>query len=322
MAGRYIRNTCILAKQEVTYKTDPVPTGALNAILVSNVTINPLNAQNVDRELIRPWLGGSEQLVGTAFKEVSYDVEIAGSGAAGTAPAMGALLRSCALAEAISAGNRVEYTPISSAFESSTQYVYDDQVLHKLLGVRGNVEVVMGLAGRPVFRFSFLGIDGGDTAASPSGVTYAAFQKPLVITDTNTGDVTLGCTYATGALSGGTVYPSRGLPSVNLGNTVVHNPLLGAEEIDITQREVAGTLELDLTAAQEVSMMATVKANTTQGLGLVHGTVAGNIVGIFLPNAQLLNPSKSEINGRRLIGYDVRGVPGATGNDDVRIWFK
>jgi hypothetical protein len=319
--ARYIRNTAIQAKIESVYKTDPVPTGAANAILVSNVTMNALNAQNVSRDLVRPWLGGSEQLVGTAFKEVSFDVEIAGSGTAGTAPACGPLLRACGLAEAITAVTRVDYTPISTGFESVTIYVYDDGVLHKYLGARGNVQIAKGLAGRPVFRFRFLAIDGGDSAASPSGTSFTAFQKPLVITDTNTSDVTLGCTYSSGALSGGTVYPSRGI-DVDLGNEVVHTPLLGAEEIDIVQRDTSGSTQLDLTAAQEVTLMTTVKANTTQGLGLVHGTTAGNIVGTFMPNAQLINPSKQEINGRRLIGFDVRAVPGASGNDDLRIWFK
>lgn len=320
--ARYARNTAIAAKIETTYRTDATPAGATNAILVSNQTINPLNAQNVDRDLVRPWLGASEQLVGTAYKEVSFDVEIAGSGSAGTAPAFGPLLRACALAEAITVSSRVDYTPISTAFESITLYYADDGVLHKLLGARGDVELALGLGDRPVLRFRFIGIDGGDAAGSISGVSYTAFQKPLVVTDANTGDITLGCSYSAGALSGGTPYGSRGLASLKLGNALVHNPLLTGEEIDITQREVTGSFQLDLTAAQEVTLMATVKANGTQGLGFQHGTAAGNIALIHVPNAQLLNPSKQDMNGRRLIGYDFRGVPGAAGNDDVRLVFK
>lgn len=319
--ARYIRNTAIQAKIETVYKTDPVPTGAANSMLVSNVNINPLNAQNVPRELIRTWLGGSEHLIGTAFKEVSFDVEIAGSGSLGVAPAFGPLLRACGLAEAITAVTRVDYTPISTGFESVTIYWYDDGLLHKLFGARGSFGIAKGLGGRPVFRFRFLGIDGGESAATPSGTSYASFVKPLVITDTNTGDITLGATYSAGAMSGGTVYPSRGL-EVDLGHEVVHTPLLGMEEIDITARDVSGHVDLDLTPAQEVTLMSTVKANTTQGLGLQHGTVAGNIVLTFLANAQLINPTKQEINGRRLIGFDIRGVPGASGGDDLRLVFK
>jgi hypothetical protein len=319
---RYTRNTAIAAKIEATYATDSVPTGAANAILVSNQNINPLNAQNVDRALVRPWLGASEQLVGTAYKEVSFDVEVAGSGTAGTAPPIGPLLRACGLAETLTASTRVDYTPISTAFESITLYYVDDGVLHKLLGARGDVELAMGLGDRPVFRFRFLGIDGGDATGSLAGTSYATFQKPLVVTDVNSGDINLGCTYATGSFTGGTPYGSRGLPSLKLGNNVVHNPLLSGEQIDITQREVTGNVQLDLTAANEVTLIGTVKANTTQGLGFIHGTVAGNIFMAHVPNAQLLNPSKQDMNGRRLIGFDVRGVPGAAGNDDLRFVFK
>src|SRR3989338_10969454 len=103
---RYIRNTAILAKIEATYGVDPVPTEAANALLVSNVSINPLNAQNASRDLIRPYLGGSEQLVGTAFVEMSFDVELQGSGAAGTDPAYFPLLEACGFAASRTAAVR------------------------------------------------------------------------------------------------------------------------------------------------------------------------------------------------------------------------
>lgn len=82
----------------------------LNALLVANLTINPLKANNVSRDLVRPFFGGSEQLVGTATVEVSFDVELAASGTAGTTPAWGPLLLGCAFAEAVTAGSRVDYT--------------------------------------------------------------------------------------------------------------------------------------------------------------------------------------------------------------------
>jgi hypothetical protein len=64
--------------------------------------------------------------------------------------------------------------------------------------------------------------------------------------------------------------------------------------------------------------MAAVKAPTTQSMGLIHGTTAGNRGLIFMPNVQLINPSKGEVNGRRLIGYDLRINP-SVGNDELRI---
>lgn len=321
--ARNVRNTVLLAKIETTYGTDPTPTGAANAMLVSAPKITPLQANNVDRDLVRPYFGGSEQLVGTRHVACEFEVELAGAGAAGTAPAYGPLLRACALAETVTAATRVDYTPITSAQESVTIYWYDDGVLHKVQGARGSCTFAMGSGDRPVMRFAFTGLFSTPSAATPSGVSFASFTTPLAVTDANTGDVTLGGTVASSgapSISGGTAYPSMGL-EVELGNTVAHTPLLGGETVDITQRAVAGSLRLDLTAAQEVSFYTGVLAATLQAVSIQHGTAAGNKVILHLPSAQLYEPSKEELNGRRLIGYRLRGVPtpGGSGNDELRL---
>jgi len=94
--------------------------------------------------------------------------------------------------------------------------------------------------------------------------------------------------------------------------------LLGGETIDLTNRDVTGHIDLDLTAANEVTFMSTVKANTKQSIGIVHGSTAGYKVLVHAPAAQLINPSKQDINGRRLVGYDLRLIP-SSGNDELRI---
>lgn len=314
---RYIRNTAILAKVEITYGTDSVPTGGANALLVSNVSINPLNAQNVDRDNLRPHFGGSEQLVGTTYLEVGFDVELQGSGAAGTAPAWGALLLACAFAETVTASQRVEYMPKTVSPDSASIYYYDDGVVHKLLGARGDVTIKAGAGERPVLSFRFLGLDGGISAGAAPALTLTAWKTPSVVTDQNTGDITLGGTYAAGAITGGTAYPSRGL-EIQAGNAVAHTPLIGGESIDITGRAVTGTLALDMTAAQEVSLMADIKANVLRTISMQHGATAGHRVLMFAPAVQFINPKKEEFNGRRLIGIDARMVPVA-GNDELRI---
>jgi len=314
---RYLRNSAILAKIETAYGLDAAPSGAANAILVSNLTINPLNAQNVDRALIRGFMGGAEQLVGNSFVDISFDVELAGSGVAGTAPAYGALLRAAGMAEVVSVGSRVEYMPISAGFESATIYYYDDGVLHKLLGVRGTFSLDMTQGNRPMMKYKFTGLDGGLGTAVTPALTLTGFKAPLVITDPNTADVLLGCTYAAGALSAGTAYPSQGL-TLDLGNTVHYTPLLGGQSVDITDRVTVGTISTELTAAQEVAMMASVKNNTLQSIGLVHGTAAGAKVMVFAPAVQMINPKKGNLNGRRLNDYDLRFTP-MSGNDELRI---
>lgn len=317
---RYVRNTAILAKTETTYKTDATPTGASDALLVSNLTINPLNEQNVSRNIIRPYFGGSEQLVGVANVQVSFDVELVGSGTAGTAPAWGKLLKACAFAETVVASTRVDYTPITTAVDSLSIYWYDDGVLHKLLGARGDASFKLNLAGIPVISYTFTGLYGGVSVASNPSVTLTAFKTPEVITDTNTGDITLGATHlSTGAptLTGGTVYPSKGL-EIMLGNSVNHRPLLGGETIEITGREVTGKMSLDLQASQEATFMSDVRANTLTSLGFTHGTVAGNKTLIFAPSVQRVDPAKQDDQGQRLIDFGLRMMP-VNGNDELRI---
>lgn len=317
---RYERNTVILSKVETTAGIDAVPTGAADAVLVSDRNITPLNSNNVDRNLVRSYFGASEQLVANASVKMDMTVELAGSGTAGTAPQWGDLMIGCGFAEAVlSAPNRVEYTPISTALKTLSQYYHDDGVLHKLLGSMGNFKMSAKVGDIGKLIFSFIGLDGGISAASATP-TLSAWKTPVTIAKANVVDITLGCTYSAGALAGGTVYSSTGL-ELDIGNSVKYTPLLSNETIDITDRNVSGSIELDLTAANEVSFMATVKANTTQSLAFTVGTVAGNKIIIYAPAVQLINPKKVDKDGRRLIGYDLRLVPtpGGSGNDELRI---
>ena len=314
---RYIRNSLVLFKIETTSGTDAVPTGSADACLVSDLTINPLDATNVDRDLVRSYFGASEQLVATANLKMSVTVELAGSGTAATAPQWGDLLLACAFAESLlGTPNRVEYSPVSTSLKTGTMYWFDDGVRHKAFGVMGNVKLVAKVGDRPKLMFDFVGVDGGIAAASDTG-TYTAWRTPPTMTKANVVDVTLGCTYATGALTGGTAYPSTGL-ELDMGNSVQFVPTLTYETVDIVDRAVTGSLQLDLTAAQEVAFMATVKANTTQSLGLTIGTAAGNKIIVYAPKVQLINPTKQDVQGRRFIGYQLRLVPNA-GNDELLI---
>ena len=322
---RYTRDTAVLAKIETTYGTDAVPSGGANAILTSNPSINPLVANNVDRALVRPYFGASEQLVGTRYVQVSFTVELVGSGSAGVPPAFGPLLRACAMAEVITAGTRVDYTPITNNQEALTLYYYDSGVLHKLLGARGTVQIKALSGERPELQFTFQGLDGGVSTATPSGVDFSGFKTPLVVTDANTGDVTLGGTVAaTGApaIAGGTAVPSMGL-ELDLGGNVQFNPLLGGQAVDITGRELSGKMRLDLTAAQEVAGMDIVLQATLSSVSLLHGAGAGLRTLIHMPSVQRFEPAKDEVNGRRVIGYSLRGVPNpaGTGNDELRLVF-
>ena len=314
---RRIKNTVVTAKVETTPGLDALPTGAANAVLVSEVSVTPLDAQSIDRALIRGYFGGSEQLVGPGSVKLSYSVELAGSGAAATPPAWGQLLLGCAAAEGVlTTPARVEYTPVSTGLKTITQYYYDDGLVHKLTSSMGNCTLSAKVGERPMLRFEWTGLDGGIVVApNPTG-TFTPWKKPVSMTKANVIDITLGATYAAGALTGGTIYNSTGL-ELNFGNVVNFRALLSSEVVDISDRQSTATMEVELSAAQEAALMDDVKANVTRSLAFTIGTATGNKVIVFAPSVQLTNPRKSELNGNRLIGFDLRLVP-VNGNDEWR----
>lgn len=320
MASRYTRDTILLALAETTYGTDPVPDGD-NAMLISKPTLNPLNAQNVPREVLRGFMGGSEHLVGSSFQECSFDVELVGGGTAGTAPAWGDLLLACGWAETETALTRVDYTLVSTGIGSVTLYWYDAGLLHKILGARGNVTFKKLSGGIPVMSFNFKGLYSAASAASNPTPTLTGFKTPLVVNEANTADLTFGGTHTlevAPAITGGTPYPSKGI-ELMLNNKVEHDPLLGGESIELSDRDASCSFDLQLTAAQEVTFMTAVTAATLTTVGLVHGSTAGYKSLLWLPFVQRINPTKKEgVAGKRMIGFDGRVVP-SLGNDEARL---
>lgn len=324
---RFERESLILGKLETTYGTDPTPTGAANAILVGNLKPFELKSNNLSRDLTRGYMGGSEQIVGSNHGGLSFDVEFQSSGSmtTPTLPAWDALLQIAGFKAGVgTAGNRVEYDLVSdySTLKSMAFYCHDSGVLDKLLGARADLDIDLSVGKRPVFSFNVLGLNGGKSAVANATPTLTAWKKPAAVTDANTGAVTLGCTYATGELSGGTEYVSAGA-MIKLGNKLSFDDLLGTattpgQMVTIADRDASGSIQFELTAAQEVTFDAAVLAATTQSLGLVHGTTAGSKMLVYCPSVQLINPKKTSLNGRRMMSYDFRVLP-SSGNDEIKI---
>lgn len=91
------RKRLLLTKIESTYATDSSPAGT-DAVLVRNLEITPIEADTVSRDLIRPYLGHSQQILSQARVSITFEVELAGSGTSGTASRVDSLLRACGLA--------------------------------------------------------------------------------------------------------------------------------------------------------------------------------------------------------------------------------
>ena len=92
------RKRAILAKIETTYGQDPMPSGQLDALLMSNLSVSPMEMTLAQRQNVKAYMGNNPNVLAAIYAKVSFDIEVAGSGTAGVAPAYDELLRACGLA--------------------------------------------------------------------------------------------------------------------------------------------------------------------------------------------------------------------------------
>lgn len=307
--AKSIRKTLLLAKIQTAAGTDPVPTGAANAILLRNVTATPLSAEFVERALLRPYMGNSGKIATTQYAQIEGEVELAGSGSAGKAPAWGPLLRACGFSETVTEDTDTRYLPVSDNFERLTLHYYLDGLFHKILDARGTVSFDLTAKGIPFMRFRFMGAYQPITdGANPSLVDYAAFQIPKGVNKQNTP------TWSLGSYSGC-------LQSLNfdIANQLVWRSLIGCEGAEITDRQPTGKIALELPSIAQLDWPTMVLDGAGKPVSITHGTVAGNIVEIKAPSAQLTNPAYSEQDNVAMLELDMNVNPGVAGNDELEI---
>lgn len=298
------RKKVLLAKIETVYGTDAVPTGAANAILAKNVEIRPLEGETESRDVVRSNIGAQQVIhVGTRVG-MTFEVEMAGAGTAGTAPAYGPLLRACALAETINAGISVVYNPVDSNEEAVTIYFFMDGQKHAMTGVRGDWGLMAEAKKIPVFRFTFTGLWVDPATVANPTPTYTAFQAPKAITNANTPDFTLhgfSANMQKLEVTGGVQAPYRNL--------------VGVEEVAVADRNGSGSCMIEAPVLTTKNFFTIAKADTLGALQLVHGTAAGGIVQLDAANTQVLNPRYGEQDGITMLELDLGFVATAANND-------
>jgi hypothetical protein len=146
---------------------------------------------------------------------MEFDVELKGSGTAGTAPALGKLLKACGFGETVSAGTSVTYKPASSSISSITLGMYADGIHYQMWGCRGDVSLKLE-AGKPgMLHFVFTGADFSVTtlAMLSSGVAYES---------------TLPIPFQTATMTIDSYAALIGTMEFRLGNTVTLRPSVNA----------------------------------------------------------------------------------------------
>ncbi|MGO7686617.1 phage tail tube protein [Rhizobium ruizarguesonis] len=310
MAKRFFRNRALLVKPETVYGTDAVPTGAANAIQATNVNFTPSVGEEVSRDLVLPYMGHQGVILTTTYATISFDVEIAGSGTAGTAPPTGPLLRAAAMSEVVTAATDVQYKPISAAQESASIYFNVDGVNHILLGARGTVTFGFTPKQIPRLQFTMTGLLGTIAdIAIPAVLTLTAFKKPLPVNKANT---TLSLFALTGACEGVTF---------DVANQIEPRFLIGSESIEHVDRVMTGSATMEAVLLATKDWFTISKTHQTGALALQHGTVAGNIFKFDAPAVQIGRPTYGETQKIVNNTLPLMFTPVA-GNDEFTITVK
>lgn len=305
------RKRLILIEEESTYGTDPTPTGA-DAVLVKDLSIVPQQSDIVSRDLIRPYLGASEQLLANTRVECSFSVELAGSGTAGTAPRYGKALKACGFSETVVANTSVTYDPISASFDSVTIHYNIDGVRHKVTGARGTFTITANVGEIPTIDFTMTGIYVAPDDSSQPTVTYADQATPLIFKKGNT----------TGLNVMGLTTAKLSSYSLDIGNEIVYRELVGGDgEVLLTNRSVSGNLSIEAVTLATKDYFATALADTLGIIEFTHGTTAGNIVKVDSARGDIADVSYGDLDGIAMLEIPFTAIPSTSGNDEVELVY-
>lgn len=310
--SKSMKNLVLLAKQEVTPGLDPVPTPAANSILVRGFMPQMINAEFVERNNIRGYKGNFGSLAVGVHRAFEFEVELAGSGAAGTAPKWAPLLMACGFSETLVAVTTATYQPISTGDTTVTMYGYLDGLLFKMTRCKGTVSFELNAKAIPVMKFKFIGEYSNPTDATfPTGMVFTGFIQPLTVGKVNTPTFTF-----------------HGLAAVcqNLGfdvaNNLVYRDLIGASGPYSSDRKPTGSATIELPTVAAANFAEIARLGTEGALQVVHGLLAGNIIQVDMPKTQLTSPPTiSNDNELAMLGLQFSINPNA-GNDEIVIVAK
>ena len=284
----------LLAKEEVTYGTDPTP-DQTNAIETMDLEVERYAGDRVQRDVDRLILGGKDQININPHASYSFGVPLAGSGTAGDAPAHGILWKACGFDETLDAGVDAEYQLPSAqsdlvAADSVTFYDYRDQIeLQQIVsGVRGSVAIEMNRGSLPRINFSnMLGSYTRPTSVGePTVASWAAWQTEVPFTNSNVTTLTLdGESACTDSFN------------IDFGIEVARRNLPGCNQTVITGYEITGNMTIVAPAVATKNWYQAAESDngvTSVAYRLVYGTTAGNIVQLDSDDVSITNITEGE----------------------------
>ena len=204
-----------------------------------------------------------------------------------------------------------QYTPVSSAFESATLWLYRDGLLHKLTGARGTYSVQATGGEYAVFTFTMTGDYNTVTDAVLPSPTYET-TKPVQVELAN---LTLNAftSFAASEFTVDIVNDVQIREDVNAAEAYAGAIIVGREPV------VGFNPEAVLEATFPV--WANLAAGTEMAFTVKVGKAKGNVVQFDCPNVQLMDAQYGNRNS--ILTYDLQlACARSTGNDELKVSFR
>lgn len=302
------RKITLFAALELTYGTAVALTSA-DAIRTHDLKCTPFDATAIERNVDGSATGNSGVIHTGEHVGFEFDVEMAGSGVAGTAPAYGRLFKACQMSETVVEDTSVTYEPASNGTDSLTMYYQLDGQRHAGKGARGTWSIKFDSQGIPYIHFKFTAMWVDPVTVADIAPTFTGFILPKPVAFAYTPKISLH-----GVDS---VFKSF---SYDHANDVQFYDNPGEQFVDIVAKKPAGSISLLAPALSTKNYFTTARDNTQGNLTLIHGMTAGNIITFAAPLTQLLQPKYGDDKGRAMIEANLAFVFDA-GDDEMSLAF-
>lgn len=306
-APRIWDKKAVILKSESAYGTDALPTGVANYIEARNVALTSFDAETIDRNIDLPHLGHGGVIVNTIWSKLSFEVALAPSGVAGTAPKWSSILLALGFAETVVASTSVTYNLVSASFVGVTAYLNIDGVNYKFVGCRGEGSVSMSTKGLPMLKVELTsGYTAPATGAMPA-LTKTGWTIEEAVNSVNTGKLTVnGIDLAWSTFDWA------------CGNDIKRIDLPGPQrEVAIADRKPSASATVLAPALGVFDPYALAVANTPILISNTHGLVAGKKVKTDL-KATISGVSEEQIEG--MVAYKLSFTPTpVAGNDEITL---
>lgn len=294
-------------KVEGTEGTLEAPAAA-NAVLCEDLAFSP-NITTHERNTNRATLSRYPAVIGTRAGTITGKVALRGSGTAGTAPDFSPIMKCCGWKETVNAGTSIVYTPIDGDPNLANSYsvvLYRDGKTYTLLGSRGTSKLTAEVGGPMYIEFEIQGaLSDIDDAVMLTGTSYSTpLPSPFLAT--------------TVAFTWNSIQALISKFEIDLGVKLAMRPDVnstgGVKSFRIVRRDPKFRMDPEECAKGTADWWSLYTVPTVAALAFTIGATPGNIVGLSLPKAQIVDFGVGDREG--LLVNDFGGVASVNSADD------